>query len=230
MVVVPAGSFLMGSPPGEAGQVDAEAPAHRVTIPRPFAAGMHEVTFAEWDACADDGGCHGYRPSDAGWGRGGRPVINVSWNDARTYVRWLSQKTGRDYRLLSESEWEYVARAGTRTRYHTGDSIAPSHANYGESGLSRTTKTGAYAANAWGIYDVHGNVWEWVQDCGGSYSYRGAPTDGSASESGDCRARALRGGSWNAAPVLLRSANRLWNLAFDRSNYVGFRVARTLAP
>ena len=182
LVEVPSGTYEMGSPPTEEGRDGDEGPQHTVTIGYRLAVGVYEVTFAEWDACVADGGCDGYRPSDEGWGRGARPVINVSWNDARAYVAWLSRKTGRSYRLLSESEWEYVARAGTTTRYHTGDTIALSQANYANAS-GQTVEVGSYAANVFGLHDVHGNVWEWTQDCRNS-SYTGAPTDGSAWETG----------------------------------------------
>ena len=239
MVVVPAGSYQMGSPSSEAGRDDGEGPVHRVTIPRPFAVGVYEVTFAEWDVCVDSGGCGGYRPDDAGWGRGRRPVINVSWEDAQRFVAWLRQGTGHEYRLLSEAEWEYVARAGTTTPFHTGSTIATSQANYdgnytygnGRTGEYRekTVLVGSFNANTFGLYDVHGNVWEWVEDCWND-SYRGAPSDGSAWERGDCGRRVLRGGSWYDRPGSLRSANRYRSIPGFRLSYYGFgfRVARTL--
>ena len=226
MVAIPAGSYMMGSPSDEVGRYDHEGPVHRVTIAKPFAAGVYEVTFAEWDACARDGGCRGYIPDDEGWGRGSRPVINVSWDDARAYVEWLSQETGEDYRLLSESEWEYAARAGTTTRYHWGDAISPSRAHYAK---GRTVQVGSYAANAWALHDLHGNVQEWVQDCWND-GYDGAPSDGSAWESGNCKARVLRNGSWYEYPRLLRAAHRGRSGADVRGYNVGFRVARTLTP
>ncbi len=237
MVVVPAGSYQMGSPSSEAGRHDGEGPVHRVTIPRPFAVGAYEVTFAEWDACVDSGGCGGYRPDDEGWGRGRRPVINVSWEDAQRFVAWLRQRTGHEYRLLSEAEWEYVARAGTTTPFHTGSTIATSQANYdgnytygnGRTGEYRekTVLVGSFNANTYGLYDVHGNVWEWVEDCW-NVSYRGSPSDGSAWERGDCGGRVLRGGSWSFRPRNLRSANRIRINPGDRDDGNGFRVARTL--
>ena len=232
MVVVPDGSFLMGSPSDEAGRSDDEGPVHRVTIARPFAVGVYEVTFAEWGACVSGGGCDGFRPDDRGWGRGRRPVINVSWDDAQAYVRWLSRKTGEEYRLLSEAEWEYVARAGTRTRYWWGDKIGWKRAScsgcWDRWGGRQTAPVGSFSANAFGLHDVHGNVNEWVEDCWNE-SYRGAPSDGSAWESGDCSRRVLRGGHWSSLPGFLRSAVRgprtiLW------FNDPGFRVARTLTP
>ena len=226
MVEVPSGSYVMGSPPTEQGRWSSEGPQHRVTIGYRLAVGVYEVTFAEWDACVADGGCNGYRPYDRGWGRGARPVIHVSWVDAQAYVGWLSRKTGRRYRLLSESEWEYVARAGTTTRYHTGDTITSSQANYGQS-VGRTVEVGSYPANAFGLHDVHGNVWEWTQDCWNG-SYRGAPADGSAWESGDCARRAFRGGSWTDIPQYVRSAKRVaWEPRRPRYDHLGFRVART---
>ena len=234
MVVVPAGSFMMGSPPQEQGRSEKEEPVHEVRIGAPFAVGVYEVTFTEWDACTASGGCGGYRPEDAGWGRGRRPAIYVGWGPAQSYVRWLSEKTGKRYRLLSESEWEYIARAGTRTPFHMGSAISTNQANYNGSkskGVYRrkTVPVGSFAANAWGLHDVHGNVWEWVQDCWND-GYAGAPRDGSAWESGNCSMRVLRGGSWRGTPGLLRSANRSRFPSAARNNDIGFRVARTLTP
>ena len=234
MVVVPAGSFMMGSPSHEQGRTIREGPVHEVRIGAPFAAGVYEVTFTEWDACAASGGCGGYRPEDASWGRGRRPAVHVGWDPAQSYVLWLSEKTGKRYRLLSESEWEYVARAGTRTPFHMGSTISTDQANYdgakGQGAYRRkTVPVGSFAANAWGLHDVHGNVWEWVQDCWNN-SYAGAPSDGSARESRNCSLRVLRGGSWRGTPKLLRSANRSGFPSAARNNDVGFRVARTLRP
>ena len=228
MVVLPAGSFLMGSPEREDGRFDDEDPQHRVTIREAFAVGVYEVTFEEWDACVADDGCGGYRPDDRGWGRGRRPVIYVSWENARAYVEWLSRKTGEKYRLLSEAEWEYAARAGMRTLYSFGDEITENDANYGRN-IGKTQRVGSYSANGYGLYDMHGNVYEWVQDCGNG-SYAGAPTNGSAWERGDCSSRVLRGGSWDHYLSLLRSANRLRFRSGLRLSFIGFRVARTLAP
>jgi len=229
MVVVPAGSFRMGDQSG--GGDDDEKPVHRVRLAAPFAVGVYEVTFDEWDACASAGGCT-HRPGDGGWGRGRRPVINVNWDDAREYVRWLSRETGKRYRLLSESEWEYVARSGSSSRYHWGDSIGSNNANCGGCGSrwdnDRTAPVGSFAANGFGLHDVHGNVWEWVEDCyHGSYS--GAPSDGRAwTTGGDCEHRVLRGGSWGNKPRGLRAAYRDGDSSGDRINFFGFRVARTL--
>ena len=229
MIVVPSGSFQMGSPPDESGRGDDEGPQHRVSIGYRFAVGVYEVTFSEWDACVESGGCNGYHPDDKGWGRGNRPVINVSWTDAQSYVDWLSAKTGHNYGLLSESEWEYVARAGTTTRYSWGNNIGHNRANCDGCDSrwddDRTAPVGAFNANAWGVHDMHGNVWEWVEDCWND-SYVGAPSDGSAWTSGDCGRRVLRGGSWFDYPRNLRSANRYGNTTEIRDLDDGFRVVR----
>jgi formylglycine-generating enzyme required for sulfatase activity len=230
MVVVPAGSFVMGSPKDEKGRRDDEGPQHKVTIARSIAVGKFEVTFDEWDACVAAGGCS-HKPEDAGWGRGRRPVINVSWEDAQGYVRWLSKKTGKSYRLLSEAEWEYAARAGTETRYPWGDEPGSNRANFRESGSQwsnkQTAPMGSFAPNAFGLHDMIGNVWEWTQDCWNG-SYEGAPEDGRPWESGDCGRRVVRGGSWWSNPENARSASRRWLEPGYRGNGLGFRLARTL--
>ena len=232
MVVVPAGSYRMGSANGQGD----ERPVHEVTIASPFAVGKYEVTFAEWDACARDRACpreKGIIAADRGWGRGQRPVIFVSWDDAQRYVRWLSEKTNKHYRLLSESEWEYAARAGTETAYSWGDEIGVSRANCDGCGSQwddrQTAPVGSFAANAWGLHDMHGNVSEWVEDCWND-SYAGSPRDGSAWRSGDCSERVLRGGSWILKPSYLRAAYRLRDTTGNRNFVFGFRVARTLTP
>ena len=236
MVVVPAGTFMMGSPANEKGRLSDEGPRNRITIARPFAVGKFEVTFSEWDACVVEGGCGGYRPKDEGWGRGRCPVINVNWKDAKSYVSWLSRKTGKQYRLLSESEWEYVARAGTTTRRWWGDDVGESgacrYANVSDppfecsDGHRNTSPAGSFAANRFGLHDVLGNVWEWVEDCWNE-GYAGAPTDGRARRSGDCDRRVQRGGSWGNSPGIVRSAIRNgippgWGYFSN-----GFRIART---
>ena len=237
MVVVPAGSFMMGSPSGEAGRYSNEGPMHEVTIEKPFAVGVFEVKFEEWEACRRGGGCS-HNPDDKGWGRGRHPVINVSWKDAQAYVRWLSREAGAEYRLPSESEWEYVARAGTTGPFHFGSTISTEQANYdgnytygsGRKGRyrERTVPVGGFPPNAFGLHDVHGNVWEWVEDCWHG-NYRGAPSDGSAwTSGGDCSRRVLRGGSWIFEPQFLRSAYRGRYTSGARNVYLGFRVARTL--
>ena len=237
LVVVPSGTFEMGSPSHETGREEDEGPVHRVKIGKRFAVGMYEVTFDEWDACAGGGGCGGYRSDDEGLGRGRLPVINVDWDDAQSYVAWLSRQTGKEYRLPSESEWEYVARAGTTTPFHTGVTISTDQANYdggyvygsGRSGRfrQRTTPAGSFPANGFGLHDVHGNVWEWVEDCWNE-SYEGVPDDGSAWLTGKCSHRVLRGGSWGDPPWIVRSAFRYRETTALRINLVGFRVARSL--
>ena len=233
MVVVPAGSFTMGSLASAPGRDVDESPRHSVTIAKPFAVARFPLTFDEWDACVADGGCNGYKPGDQGWGRGRRPVINVSWDNATTYVAWLSRKTGKPYRLLTEAEWEYAARAGTTTAYYWGDKIGKGNANCNGCGSQwdnvQTSPVGSFAANAFGLYDTAGNVWQWVQDCYHS-NYERASTDGLAWSTGDCNRRVVRGGSWISYPQLLRSAGRFWNTPDDRGNLLGFRVGRTLAP
>ena len=232
MVVVPAGTFMMGGPASDPQSLSSERPVHEVTIGAPFAVGVYEVTFDEWNACVADGGCGGYRPADRGWGRGSRPVIQVSWEEAQSYVRWLSEKTGESYRLLSESEWEYAARAGTDTRYSWGDEIGDNRANCFNCGSQwdgrSTAPVGSFAANAWGLHDMHGNVVEWTEDCWNG-SYEGAPSDGSAWLSGSCSERILRGGSWSLLASFLRASNRDRFGSGNRLVSDGFRVAQTLA-
>jgi len=233
MVVVPAGSFLMGSPASEPGRYHDEGPQHTVTFAKPFAVARFAVTFDEWDAGVADGGCNGYRPSDAGWGRGNRPVIFVDWDDARAYVDWLVKKTGKTYRLLSEAEYEYAARAGTTTAYPWGAVIGENNANCIGCGSRWDSKqpaqVGSFAPNSFGLYDMAGNVLEWTEDCYHD-SYNGAPTDGSAWTSGDCNIRVIRGGSWNDLARTVRSADRQWGSSGERFGTLGFRVARILLP
>lgn len=202
MVVVPAGSFLMGSPPESEEAYADERPQHLVTIESPFAVGVYEVTFAEWDACVNAGGCRGHSPDDMGWGRGRIPVTTVSWDDAWEYTAWLSELTGEAYRLLSEAEWEYVARAGTRTERYWGDDASEQcrYANGDDEAVSCSdgyeyaAPVGSFQANAFWLHDVLGNLWEWTEDCWND-DYTGAPTDGSAWRVGDCSQRVQRGGS-----------------------------------
>ncbi len=245
MVVVPAGEFVMGSPADEPGRSAMEDPRHRARIHAPLAIARFEVTFTEWDACVADGGCGGYRPDDGGMGRGTRPVVNVSWNDAYAYLAWLGAKTGRRYRLLSETEWEYAARAGTAgPRYWEGDACdhANTAAGCGE-GRAGTVPVGSYAPNPFGLHDMIGNVSEWVQDCWftgyeglsadglpRSQSRGGNPIEPTAHLShGDCTKRGHRGGAWHSAPAEARSASRAGEARNLRSDTIGFRVA-TAAP
>jgi len=231
MVVVPAGEFMMGSPANEKGRLVNEGPQHRVTIARPFAVSKFEVTFADWDACVSVGGCP--HVSDSGFERGTRPVINVSWYEAQQYGAWFSKMTGRPYRLLTEAEWEYAARAGSTTAYFWGDQIGKGNANCNDCGSQwdsrQASPVGSFKPNAFGLYDMAGNVWQWVQDCNHD-NYNGAPTDGSAWAIGDCGRRVVRGGSWGNVPQYLRSASRDWYGAADRDFHIGFRLGRTLTP
>ena len=239
MIVVPAGSFTMGSPTSEVLREFNEGPQHAVIFARQFAVGHFALTFDEWDACAADGGCKGYKPFDQGFGRGRRPVIFVSWDDAKEYTAWLSRKTGKAYRLLSEAEREYVTRAGTTTPFWWGSSISTNQANYNGSSTygggaqgefrQKTMPVDSFQPNPWGLYQVHGNVGEWVEDCWNE-SYQGAPSDGSAWTSGDCSQRVLRGGTWRVDPQVLRSAYRSRSSAGSRFIGRGFRVGRTLTP
>jgi len=233
MVVIPAGEFTMGSPPSEQG---AEA-QHRVTIAAPFAVSKFEITFQEWDACAADGGCGGYRPDDQGWGRGNQPAINISWENAKAYVDWLGRKTRKLYRLLSESEWEYAARAGTTTRFSHGDTLSPSKANYdgsvdgsGPSDVNRqrTMPVGSFPANGFGLHDMHGNIAEWVEDCWHDEYTAMTPTDGSAWVDGGCNGRVVRGGSWEDSETEQRSAARTGGYKQDQFYTDGLRIARSL--
>jgi formylglycine-generating enzyme required for sulfatase activity len=240
MVVVPAGSFTMGSTANEPERFDREAEV-RVWIAAPIAVSKYTVTFDEWDACVTDGGCNGYKPDDVGWGRTKHPVVDVNWDDAKAYAAWLSYKTAKTYRLLSESEWEYVARAGTTTPFWWGSSITPLQANYdgsadpykggGSKGedRKRTVPVDSFEPNPWGIYNVHGNVWEWTGDCWNE-SNSGNPRDGSSRTTGDCDRRVVRGGSWASEPPVLRAAYRAALYVDTRLGESGFRLARTLSP
>ncbi len=237
MVVAPKGEFMMGSPASEP-ERDSDETQVKVTIPRPFAAGKFAVTFAEWDACVADGGCNGYKPNDKTWGRVKHPVINVNWDDAKAYVAWLSKKAGKNYRLLSEAEREYITRAGTTIPFWWGPSITPAQANYdgsadpykggGSKGeyRQRTMPVDSFKPNLWGLYNVHGNVWEWTEDCWNA-SNTGNPGNGVARTTGECSRRVVRGGSWGNGPRNLRSAYRSWSTTDIRSYGLGFRVART---
>jgi formylglycine-generating enzyme required for sulfatase activity len=240
MIALPPGSFTMGSPISESGRDRDEGPEHRVTIPNALAVGKYEVTFAEWDACVADGGCKGYQPPDEGWGRGNHPVVNVSWTDAQSYIQWLRNKTRQPYRLLSEAEWEYAARANTVSAYYWGARAGTTSARFNGSTIpvgsfaparpspaSGTVPVGSYAPNSFGLYDMSGNVSEWAEDCL-NRNYDGAPDNGSTWKTGNCDLRALRGGAWNSGSDNLRSANRDWDAIGFRVNRNGFRVARGL--
>ncbi len=226
LVAIPAGTFRMGCV--TRGNCDNdERPVHEVRVPA-FELSRYEVTFAQWDVCAEYGDCR--QVGDEGWGRGDRPVINVSWHDAQQFLSWLSAETGESYRLPSEAEWEYAARAGTETQYSWGNDLGRGRANCGGCGsewFGETTPVGSFPANAFDLHDMHGNVWEWVEDCW-TGNYRGAPTNGTARRSGDCDRRVVRGGSWTNLSWSLRSAARTWYTTGSRNNDRGFRVARTL--
>ena len=268
LVVIPAGKFRMGSPSSEKDRDGDEGPVRDVTIWEPLAVGIHEVTREEFRQFVKETRhsagkeCRTYKSgkwkmrSGHGWEKPGfsqgrrHPVVCVSWDDAKAYVGWLSRKTGKAYRLPSESEWEYAARAGTRTARYWGEGETDQcrYANGGDKALKKrhskwkrvtascndkrayTFSVGKYQPNGFGLQDTLGNVWEWVEDCWHS-SYQGAPRDGSAwTRGGDCSKRVLRGGSWNDGPENLRSAGRVGYTAAHRNDHNGFRVARTLSP
>ncbi len=229
MIVLPAGKFMMGSPVSEKERNNDEGPQREVTIKQSFAVSKTPVTFAQWDMCAATGACP--KADDSGWGRDDRPVTNISWDEAKLYSAWLAKQTGKPYRLLTEAEWEYAARAGNPGRYSFGDD-ATQLAEYGWFSMNSDSKTqpvGTKKPNAFGLYDMHGNVWQWVEDCY-EESYSGAPTDGSAVTPDACTRRVLRGGSWSGEPDMLRSANRNGFITLFRIGNVGFRVGRTLQP
>ncbi|MFM9942434.1 MAG: SUMF1/EgtB/PvdO family nonheme iron enzyme [Hyphomicrobiaceae bacterium] len=242
MVVVPAGSFSLGSavsePEREGWKKGVESPQVRISIPQPFAVARYAVTFDEWNACTSDGGCGGYQPPDDGWGRGNRPVIHVSWIDAKGYIAWLARKTGRPYRLLSDTEREYVTRAGTTTPFWFGTRITVNDANYdgnyvyaggGEKGQyrERTVPVDSFRANPWGLFNVHGNVWEWVEDCW-QLTHQNHPGTAAPRVTGDCTERTRRGGAWIGVPWAIRAAHRANGEVTLRKNEIGFRVARDL--
>ena len=241
MIVVPAGSFMMGTPATAKTHGSEEEPQHRVKIAQPFAISKFELTFADWDACASVGGCDPHI-NDSGFGRGLQPVINVTWGDAQRYAAWLSTMTGKSYRLLSEAEFEYATRAGTHTRYPWGDEVGTLNANcYGCSsayggqqpapvgGIVDDVFVSSFPPNQFGLYDTVGNVWEWVEDCIHK-NYDGAPDDGSAwTDGGNCTDRMVRGGSWSVPSVYVTSASRTWHPTDARLYDLGFRIGRTLS-
>ena len=236
MVVIPPGSIMMGSD-----QLYLDGPRRRVTISSPFAVGVYEVTFAEWNACVEAGGCEGYQPTDAGWGRGVQPVINVSWGDAQAYLEWLSGETGQEYRLLRVAEWEYVARAGTgvdAARYSAETDAAPCQVARdwdptewqpdweGCPGDTRTAPVGSLEPNAFGVHDILGNAWEWTEDC--RHNRYGRILAESVSKPEDCAERKLRGGSWHLVGGLYRGAYLRGHSVGAREVGVGLRVARAV--
>ncbi len=228
MVKIPGGAFSMGCVSGKSCDDD-EKPVHNVRVSG-FEIGKYETTFDQWDACVAQGGCD-HMPKDSGWGRGNRPVMGVSWVDVQQYIKWLNQKTDKNYRLPSEAEWEYSARSGSATEYPWGDKLGRNNANCKYCGnstdLGKTVPVGAYPANGFGLHEMQGNVNEWIQDCA-NINYRGAPVDGSAWLTGDCAVRVVRGGSWQSPPTRVRSASRGNGSVDDRINRIGFRLARDL--
>ena len=218
MVVIPAGSFKMGN---MSGRNPKEKPVHEVKIGYSFAVGKYEVTQAEWE------GVMGNNPSEFKGAR--KPVEMVSWEDAKSFIKKLSEQTGKEYRLLSEAEWEYMARAGSTTKYPWGDEIDSSKAKYdSEDG---TVPVGSYSANAFGVYDTIGNVYELLEDCK-HRNYKDAPIDGSAwlsENEGNCDRRVIRGGDWSTSARVLRSALRSFYYPTSPENFFGFRIARTLS-
>jgi formylglycine-generating enzyme required for sulfatase activity len=230
MVVIPSGEFSMGSGAIVRSPYVHEFPPHKVSVSRAFAVSQYEVTFAQWDSCVHHRVCP-EAASDEGWGRASRPVINVSWNGAKVYVEWLSTRTGKMYRLLSEAEWEYAARAGSKTTYSWGADLGKGNANCvgcgSEWDAKSTAPVGSFRPNQFGLFDMHGNELEWVEDC--RDLYKPEDRNAGARQSGDCDNRILRGGSWVDHPTAIRSTARL---AYPRTTWgriVGFRVARTLA-
>ena len=257
MIVLPAGEFLMGSPPDEPERRDNE-PQHQVTIPRPFAMSTTPVTWNQWEACVRDRWCEGAAIDEAlrtnpdgtangdyrDWGRGTRPVVGVSWYDAQHFVGWLNWKTGQDdaYRLPSEAEWEYAARAGTTTAFPWGDMLDFNYGNFGLRGhelggkaegrdtwVDETSPVASFPANAFGLYDMHGNIFEWTQDCY-EENFAHASADGSANTEGNCANRVFRSGTFVSNPYMQRSARRgaPYPATLRGRNYLGFRVAKTL--
>jgi formylglycine-generating enzyme required for sulfatase activity len=232
MIVVPSGSFMMGAPPDEAAQDASAGPQHVVSFAKPFAVSRYQLTFDEWEACVAYGDCKA--KEENGWGRGNRPVIFISWKDAKAYVAWLARMTSKPYRLLSEAEYEYVARAGAHTSYPWGEDIGNRNANCDGCGSRwddmQTAPVGSFPPNRFGVYDMAGNVWEWVEDCLHK-DYKGAPNDGSSwIDGGICGTRVQRGGGWDSPIDLLRSFYRNWNATDNSDKDFGFRVARTLTP
>jgi formylglycine-generating enzyme required for sulfatase activity len=245
MVIVPPGSFVMGSPGTETGRDLDEGPQRTVTLATSFAIGRYEVTYDEWELCLKDRGCDWYLPDEQGWGFGRRPVIRVNWNDAQNFVKWLRQRTGKPYRLPSEAEWEYAARAGTSTPFWTGSTINSDQANIHQHigsrryleetpdprsmyrGMTVEVDDPLFRPNPFGLFHTIGNVWEWVEDCY-SDTYQGAPSNGKPWLWEGCPNRVLRGGSWYEGPAQQRSAVRFIGSPDMQLDTFGFRVARDL--
>lgn len=239
MVVVPKGSFMMGTPASEVDRSKGEDPVHRVTIAKPFAVGRFAISFGEWDACLADGGCNGVRGDDRGFGHGRLPAHGLSFEHAQAYLAWLSRKAGRTYRLPSESEREYFTRAGTTTPFWFGKTVGPQDANYDASipyanGPRGERSKGpkpvdAYAPNPFGLYQVHGNIYEWTQDCFNKRYTEDTPVDGSPWLEGDCSKRMVRGGEWGWSANNIRAGARNESRADSGAGPYGFRVVRDLS-
>jgi formylglycine-generating enzyme required for sulfatase activity len=236
MVVVPKGSFMMGTPANEPDRFKGEDPIHRVTLAKPFAVGRFAVSFDEWDACLADGGCGGNKGDDNGFGRGRMPAQGINFEAAKSYLAWLSKKVGRTYRLPSESEREYFTRAGTTTPFWFGNTVTAQNANYQASTPYGSGPHGpdskapvvvdSYAPNPFGLYQVHGNVFEWTEDCFNKRYTEDTPADGAPWLEGDCHKRMLRGGTWSWSANMLRSGYREDSIV-DGGGF-SFRVVRTL--
>ncbi len=227
LVIVPARPYRRGDLQGD-GDGD-EQPPRQVLALRPFAIGLHPVTFEEYDRFCDEFGRE--KPSDEGWGRGRRPAINVSWEDAVAYTKWLSRKTGKTYRLPSDAEWEFAARGGSQSRFWWGDSALPGFANCADCGSlwagEKSAPVAKFPPNPFGLYDMAGNVWEWTADCYGD-KLSGYPVDGGPLEKNGCGKRVIRGGAWSFPAREMRSANRWRDFPSRRSDDTGFRVVREL--
>ncbi len=236
MAALPGGSFMMGAPDSEPGRRPFEGPSRVVTIDHRFAIGTREVTHEQWQACVDDGACRAYTPPDHDWGRRKQPVVSVSHADAQAYTSWLSDRTGHNYRLPTEAEWEFAARAGGSEPFAFGERVTSRRANFNgnypylnekSAFRGRTTPVASFQPNAYGLFDMHGNAWEWTSDCW-TDTHAGAPDSGAARVTGDCSRRVLKGGAWNTGAWRLRSAHRIAKPVNAREYDTGFRVARDL--
>lgn len=227
LVRIPGGTFQMGDVTGNGR--DNEKPVHSVNI-KPFLMGTTEVTFTQWDACVEAGGCS-HSPGDNGWGRGNQPVINISYDDiTQQFIPWLNKTTSKHFRLPTEAEWEYAARAGKTTDYSWGDDLGTNRANCRECGSrweKRAAPVASFSANPFGLYDMHGNLWEWVEDCW-TDNYADAPTDGSAQQHSGCEDRVMRGGSWYDSASFVRAGIRIKFSGAGRAGNKGFRLVREL--
>jgi formylglycine-generating enzyme required for sulfatase activity len=226
LVPVPTGDFEMGTTPGS---FTSDAPRRSVSITKNFSIGRQEITFAQWEACVADNGCAGYNPADEGWGKGNRPAINISWKDAQRYIEWLSKKTGKRYRLPTEAEWEYAARAGTGTAFWWGREAGKNNANCfdcGGQGGAMTQPVGSYGTNPLGLHDTAGNVWEWTEDCYDEESYTKFDNYPQAVRGGASCYRVVRGGAWDMMSSGIQSSFRYSIEPGNRANNVGFRVVR----